>query len=75
MNYLACTETTFLLFCRFAADVFHDLHEQVTATAARGSKMLTRVKNIEAALPSLEKAILDQTSHIHFAYVAGIRFM
>ncbi|XP_073110686.1 SCAR-like protein 2 isoform X2 [Elaeis guineensis] len=55
----------------FAADVFHDLHEQVTATAARGRKMLTRVKNIEAALPSLEQAIHGQTSHIHFAYVEG----
>ncbi|XP_038985538.1 LOW QUALITY PROTEIN: SCAR-like protein 2 [Phoenix dactylifera] len=55
----------------FAADVFHDLHEQVTTTAARGRKMLTRVKNIEGALPSLEKAIHGQTSHIHFAYVAG----
>lgn len=74
MDYLACTDTTFLQFHRFAADVFHDLHEQVSATAARGRKMLTRVKNMEAALPSLEKAMQGQTSHIHFAYVTGISF-
>ncbi|KAJ1282075.1 hypothetical protein BS78_03G022200 [Paspalum vaginatum] len=55
----------------FAADVFHDLHEQVIATSARGRKVLTRVQNIEAALPSLEKAVKNQKSHIHFAYVAG----
>jgi len=56
---------------RFAADVFHDLHEQVIATSARGRKVLTRVQNIEAALPSLEKAVKNQKSHIHFAYVPG----
>ncbi|CAL9132945.1 unnamed protein product [Musa textilis] len=55
----------------FAADVFHDLHEQITATAGRGRKLMTRVRNIESALPSVEKAFKEQTSHIHFAYVAG----
>ncbi|XP_062218762.1 SCAR-like protein 2 isoform X2 [Phragmites australis] len=55
----------------FAADVFHDLHEQVIATSARGRKVLARVQNIEAALPSLEKAVKNQKSHIHFAYVPG----
>uniref|UniRef100_A0ACD5VUY9 Uncharacterized protein n=1 Tax=Avena sativa TaxID=4498 RepID=A0ACD5VUY9_AVESA len=55
----------------FAADVFHDLHEQVITTSARGRKVLTRVQNIEAALPSLEKAVKNQKSHIHFAYVPG----
>jgi hypothetical protein len=60
---------------RFAADVFHDLHEQVITTSARGRKVLTRVQNIEAALPSLEKAVKNQKSHIHFAYVAGSYFI
>ncbi|KAJ0977355.1 hypothetical protein J5N97_012829 [Dioscorea zingiberensis] len=55
----------------FAADVFRDLHEQVMATSARGRKMMTRMQRIEAKLPSLEKAVQSQTSHIHFAYVAG----
>ncbi|KAJ4750132.1 SCAR family protein [Rhynchospora pubera] len=55
----------------FAADIFHDLHEQIIATSARGRKVTTRVKNIESALPSLEKAIRGQTSHIHLAYIPG----
>lgn len=55
----------------FAADVFHDLHEQVMTTAARGHKVSNRIQQIEEALPSLEKAIQAQRSHIHFAYVAG----
>lgn len=55
----------------FAAEVFHDLHEQVMATAAKSHKMITRVQHIESALPHLEKSVLVQTSHIHFAYTAG----
>ncbi|XP_077251123.1 SCAR-like protein 2 [Tasmannia lanceolata] len=55
----------------FAAEVFHDLHEQVTATASRGRKMTIRIQHIESALRPLEKAVLAQTSHIHFAYTAG----
>ncbi|CAL9196482.1 SCAR-like protein 2 isoform X1 [Musa acuminata AAA Group] len=55
----------------FAADVFHDLHEQITATAVRGRQMMTRVQNIESTVPSIEKAFGKQTSYVHFAYVAG----
>ncbi|KAJ8616478.1 hypothetical protein MRB53_035850 [Persea americana] len=56
----------------FAADVFHDLHENIMATAARSHRTITRVQRIEAALPSLEKSVLAQTSHIHFAYTPGM---
>ncbi|KAG6521080.1 hypothetical protein ZIOFF_018146 [Zingiber officinale] len=55
----------------FAADVFHDLHEQITATAGRSRKMMAQVRNIESSIPSIEKVIKGQTSHIHFAYIAG----
>ncbi|XP_078163992.1 SCAR-like protein 2 [Carex rostrata] len=55
----------------FAAEIFQDLHEQAIATSARGRKVMTRVGNIEAALPLLEKAIRGQKSHIHLAYVPG----
>ncbi|XP_050223044.1 protein SCAR3 [Mercurialis annua] len=55
----------------FAAEVFHGLQQQVMTTASRSHKLTVRVQNIEAALPSLEKAVLAQTSHIHFAYTAG----
>jgi hypothetical protein len=72
-NWTKCT--VFYLWCRFAADIFHDLHEQVISTSARGRKVMTRVKNIEAALPSLEKAIRGQTSHIHLAYMPGNNFV
>ncbi|XP_058095582.1 protein SCAR3-like isoform X2 [Magnolia sinica] len=55
----------------FAAEIFHDLHEQVTTTAARSHQMMTRVQRVEAALPPLEKAVFAQTSHLHFAYTPG----
>lgn len=42
------------------------------ATAARSHRTVTRVQFIEATLPSLEKSVLAQTSHIHFAYTAGM---
>ncbi|KAG6492556.1 SCAR-like protein 2 isoform X1 [Zingiber officinale] len=55
----------------FATDVFHGLHEQITAVASRRSKIFTRIQNIEFALPFIEKSVKGQTRHIHFAYVAG----
>ncbi|XP_071699809.1 protein SCAR1-like [Rutidosis leptorrhynchoides] len=55
----------------FAAEVFHGLQEQVLITSSRSHKLVERVHNIEAALPPLEKAILAQRSHLHFAYTAG----
>ncbi|KAK0580114.1 hypothetical protein LWI29_036546 [Acer saccharum] len=55
----------------FAAEVFHGLQEQVMTTASRSHKLRVRVQHIEASLPPLEKAVLSQTSHIHFAYTAG----
>ncbi|XP_022715766.1 protein SCAR3-like isoform X2 [Durio zibethinus] len=55
----------------FAAEVFHGLQEQVMSTASRSHKLMIRVQRIEAALPPIEKSVLAQTSHIHFAYTAG----
>ncbi|KAH9606551.1 hypothetical protein KSS87_009130 [Heliosperma pusillum] len=56
---------------QFAAEIFHGLQEQVVSTASRSRKLVTRIQHIEAILPSLEKAMLSQTSHIHFAYTPG----
>ncbi|KAL4294199.1 hypothetical protein AHAS_Ahas18G0204200 [Arachis hypogaea] len=56
----------------FAAEVFHGLQEQVMTTASRSHRLIVRVQNIEASLPPLEKAVLAQTSHIHFAYTSGL---
>lgn len=36
--------------------------------------MMSRMQRIEAVLPSLEKAVQSQTSHIHLAYVAGTSY-
>ncbi|XP_057463661.1 protein SCAR3-like isoform X1 [Actinidia eriantha] len=55
----------------FAAEVFHGLQEQVTTTSSRSHKMMVRIQCIEGVLPPLEKAILAQKSHLHFAYTAG----
>lgn len=56
----------------FAAEVFHGLQEQVTVTSSRSHKLMSRVRRIETALPPLEKAVLAQKSHLHFAYTAGL---
>ncbi|KAG2683958.1 hypothetical protein I3760_10G058200 [Carya illinoinensis] len=55
----------------FAAEVFHGLQEQMMTIVSRSHKLKARVQRIEAALPPIEKAVLGQTSHIHFAYTAG----
>ncbi|KAL7194937.1 hypothetical protein ACSBR1_035196 [Camellia fascicularis] len=56
----------------FAAEIFHDLHEQVMATAARGHGLMVRVQQLEAEFPSIEKAFLSQTSHSLFFYNTGV---
>lgn len=56
----------------FAAEIFHDLHEEVMVTAARGHGLMVRVQQIEAEFPAIEKAFLSQTSHAPFFSNAGI---
>ncbi|XP_004506831.1 protein SCAR2 isoform X2 [Cicer arietinum] len=56
----------------FAAEIFHDLHEEVMATAARGHGLTARVKQLEAEVPSLEKAFFSQTHHSSFFTNGGI---
>lgn len=65
--------TKHLRKCRFASEVFHDLQEEVMTTAARSHKMIARVQHLEASIPPIEKAVLAQRSHIHFAYTDGMR--
>lgn len=55
----------------FAADVFHDLQEEVMITSFRSRKLMVRLQQIDNALPPLEKAVLAQRSHLHLAYTAG----
>ncbi|OMO84942.1 hypothetical protein CCACVL1_10546 [Corchorus capsularis] len=56
----------------FAAEIFHDLHEEVMATAARGHGLMARVQQLEAEFPSIEKAFLSQTNHSPFFTNAGV---
>lgn len=56
----------------FAAEVFHDLHEEVMATAARGHGLMIRVQQLEAEFPSVEKALMSETNQIRFAYTTGV---
>lgn len=57
---------------RFAAEIFHDLHEEVMTTAARGHDLMVRVQQLEAEVPSIEKAFLSQTSDSFFFSNAGL---
>lgn len=56
----------YFILVRFAAEIFHDLHEEVMATASRGHNLMARVKQLEAEVPSLEKAFFSQTHHSSF---------
>ncbi|XP_068634621.1 protein SCAR2-like isoform X2 [Aristolochia californica] len=56
----------------FAAEIFHDLHEEVMATSARGHGLILRVQQLEEDFPSIEKAFLSQTSHSSFTYNGGL---
>ncbi|KAJ8533117.1 hypothetical protein K7X08_016006 [Anisodus acutangulus] len=55
----------------FAAEIFHDLHEEVMATAARGHSLTVRVQQLEAEFPLIERAFLSQTNHSSFFYNSG----
>lgn len=61
----------FFQCCRFAAEIFHDLHEEVMATAARGHGLMLRVQQLEEEFPSMEKSFLAHTSLLQNASMAG----
>lgn len=42
------------------------------ATASRSNQLKMRLQHIEATVPPLEKAVLAQTTHLHFAYTGGL---
>uniref|UniRef100_A0A7N0ZSG8 Protein SCAR n=1 Tax=Kalanchoe fedtschenkoi TaxID=63787 RepID=A0A7N0ZSG8_KALFE len=58
----------------FAAEIFHDLHEEVMVTSARGHGLMARIQQLEADVPSIEKKLLSQTDHTAFYYSAGIEW-
>ncbi|KAG1365656.1 hypothetical protein COCNU_12G006560 [Cocos nucifera] len=56
----------------FAAEIFHNLHEEVVATASRGHGLMLRVQQLEAEFPSIEKALFTQINNSNFACNDGI---
>ncbi|XP_010517138.1 PREDICTED: protein SCAR2-like isoform X2 [Camelina sativa] len=58
----------------FAAEMFHDLHEEVMATASRSHGLMARVQQLEAEFPSIEKALLCQTDHSPFFSYKGVEW-
>ena len=60
------SSVSFHLFKGLLLKVFHDLHEEVISIAARGHSLMIRVQQLEAEVPSIEKAFLSQTNHTSF---------
>ncbi|KAG7573559.1 hypothetical protein ISN44_As09g018360 [Arabidopsis suecica] len=58
----------------FAAEIFHGIQEEVMITASRSNKLKMRLKQIEAKVPSIQKTVVAQTNHIHFAYTGGLEW-
>ncbi|KQK12485.1 SCAR-like protein 1 [Brachypodium distachyon] len=56
----------------FAAEIFHDLHEDVMATASRGHGLMLRLQQLEAEFPAAEKAIISQTDHSNYLHDDGV---
>eukprot|EP00252_Welwitschia_mirabilis_P019264 TRINITY_DN440_c0_g2_i1.p1 TRINITY_DN440_c0_g2~~TRINITY_DN440_c0_g2_i1.p1 ORF type:complete len:1374 (+),score=304.54 TRINITY_DN440_c0_g2_i1:454-4575(+) len=55
----------------FAAEVFHDLHEELMTTAARSHSLMIRVQQLETEFPLIEKELTTKRNQIAFAYTAG----
>ncbi|CAH8389280.1 unnamed protein product [Eruca vesicaria subsp. sativa] len=58
----------------FATEIFHGIQEEVILTSSRSNKLKMRLKQIEATVPSIQKAVLAQTNHIQFAYTGGLEW-
>ncbi|KAI5074533.1 hypothetical protein GOP47_0010494 [Adiantum capillus-veneris] len=58
----------------FAAEVFHDLHEDVLATAARGHELLVRVRQLEREVPLVENLMFTKTDRGNFMHNPGVEW-
>lgn len=54
--------------CRFAAEIFQDLHDDIMKIVSRGQNLKARVARLEADLPAMEKKLLMEASQLTFAY-------
>jgi hypothetical protein len=66
-----CTNKEFIFPSRFAAEIFHDLHEDVMTTASRGHGLMLRLQQLEAEFPAAEKAIISQADHSNYPHDEG----
>ncbi|GLJ11807.1 hypothetical protein SUGI_0177540 [Cryptomeria japonica] len=55
---------------QFAAEIFHDVHEEMMATAARSHGLIIRIQQLEAEVPSIEKALMAG-NQVRFAHTLG----
>lgn len=51
--------------------MFHNLHQDVMATAARGHGMMDRIRSLDTHVSSIEMTLLSKTDHTDFCYNAG----
>ncbi|CAH8313061.1 unnamed protein product [Eruca vesicaria subsp. sativa] len=59
----------------FASEVFHNLHEELMTTSARGKGLAVRLQQLEVEVPkSIEIPILSQTDHSTFFYDPGLEW-
>ncbi|KAJ4877061.1 Protein SCAR4 [Raphanus sativus] len=59
----------------FAGEVFHNLHEELMTTSARGQGLAVRLQQLEAEVPnSVEIPFLSQTDHSTFFYEPGLEW-
>ncbi|RID61900.1 hypothetical protein BRARA_E01007 [Brassica rapa] len=58
----------------FATEIFHGIQEEVILTSSRSNKLKMRLKQIEATVPLIQKAVLEQPNHIQFAYTGGLEW-
>lgn len=65
------TENQCVVSCRFAAEVFRDLHEEFVSVGGRAHDLTVRVQQLEAELPAVEKALLSEPNQLRFAYTNG----
>ncbi|RZC76118.1 hypothetical protein C5167_003388, partial [Papaver somniferum] len=55
----------------FVLEIFHDLHEEVMTTSARGHGLMTLLQQVVADVPLFERALLSQTTRSQFLHNGG----
>lgn len=69
-NYIYFSFLRVLSFCRFGAEIFLGLHDDVRAIMSKSKNLEARVTRLEADLPSIEKALRSEACQFRFAYTA-----